>query len=87
MDDSNLGYEHHGFADASESAYAAVLYLWILNDVDQVQISILISKTKAAPVKDFQFPVGALCCSSVIATCPIRASFAESHDYTDSFVN
>ncbi|KMQ86040.1 hypothetical protein RF55_15095 [Lasius niger] len=41
----------HGFADASERAYAAVLYLQAEDDNGQVTTSLITAKSKVAPIK------------------------------------
>ena len=43
--------ELHGFSDASENAYAAVVYLRITDTFGRTQISLVSSKTKVAPIK------------------------------------
>ncbi|XP_029165881.1 uncharacterized protein LOC114936752, partial [Nylanderia fulva] len=53
---SNLAVEVHGFADASQSALAAVVYLRVLSDVDDAQIKLICSKTKVAPLKRMTIP-------------------------------
>ena len=41
--------ELHGFSDASESAYAGVVYLRMLDSKGRVHTSLVASKTKVAP--------------------------------------
>ncbi|XP_029167976.1 uncharacterized protein LOC114938272 [Nylanderia fulva] len=53
---SNLAVEVHGFADASQSALAAVVYLRVLSDIDDAQIKLICSKTKVAPLKRMTIP-------------------------------
>ena len=43
--------EIHGFSDASERAYAAVVFLRMVSSEGEVYTSILTSKTKVAPIK------------------------------------
>lgn len=52
----NLGVEVHGFADASNCAYAAVVYLRVLHSLDSFQVSLLAAKTKVAPLKTVSIP-------------------------------
>ena len=40
----------HGFSDTSENAYAAVVYLRMTDTSGKVQISLVTSKTKVAPI-------------------------------------
>ena len=53
--------EIHGFADASERAYAAVVYLRMVDTEGEVHTSIVISKTKVAPIKRITIPRLELC--------------------------
>ena len=51
----------HGFCDASELAYAAEVYLCFTTSSDKVQISLVTSKTKVAPIKRLTIPRLELC--------------------------
>ena len=44
-------FELHGFSDASEHAYAAVVYLRTIDQLGNIQVSLVTSKTKVAPIK------------------------------------
>ena len=46
----------HGFSDASEHAYAAVLYLSSTYFDGQVEVNLLCSKTRVAPTKKQTIP-------------------------------
>lgn len=48
--------ELHGFADASESAYCAVIYYRIKQPNNSVRCGILASRTKVAPIKTISIP-------------------------------
>lgn len=63
----NASCEIHGFADASNRAYAAVVYLRVLHSLDRVQISLLAAKTKVAPLKTVSIPRLELC--AVVLLC------------------
>lgn len=43
--------ELHGFCDASERAYAAAVYLRMTDSDGSVQVALVLSKTKVAPIK------------------------------------
>ena len=49
-------YELHGFSDACERAYAAVVYLKILYEGGSVEVSFVASKTRVAPIKKQSIP-------------------------------
>ena len=46
----------HGFTDASERAYSAVLYLRIECTDGNIQVSLVSSKTKVAPIEKLTLP-------------------------------
>ncbi|XP_049869877.1 uncharacterized protein LOC126369487 [Pectinophora gossypiella] len=46
----------HGFSDASERAYAACIYLRVQNEEGEVDISLLLAKTRVAPTKRISIP-------------------------------
>ncbi|XP_055906553.1 uncharacterized protein LOC129941828 [Eupeodes corollae] len=48
---SCLSVEIHGFADASHAALGSVIYLRVSRAIDDIQITILASKTKVAPIQ------------------------------------
>ncbi|XP_071577042.1 uncharacterized protein [Temnothorax nylanderi] len=51
-----LTAEIHGFADASASAYGAVVYLKVTHLDGTVEITLLLSKSKVAPLKPMSIP-------------------------------
>ena len=59
--------EIHGFSDASELAYAAVVYLRISDASDHTQISLVMSKSKVAPIKRLTIPRLELCGAQLLA--------------------
>ena len=59
--------ELHGFSDASELAYAAVLYLIMTDSTGNIQVMLVTSKTKVAPIKQLVIPHSELCGSNILA--------------------
>lgn len=51
MSPQSLKCELHAFCDASRNAYAAIVYIRIQDENDKVHTSLLICKTKVAPLK------------------------------------
>ena len=46
----------HGFSDASEKGYSAVVYIRILYSDSTVSITLMAAKTKVAPIKRETIP-------------------------------
>ncbi|XP_011699154.1 PREDICTED: uncharacterized protein LOC105456646 [Wasmannia auropunctata] len=66
--------ELHGFADASERAYAAVLFLRVETDEGEIQVSLLQAKTRMAPLQQVSLPRLELCAASLLARVAERAA-------------
>jgi len=56
LSNTNCAVEIHGFADASQNALAAVIYVRVLNDLDDFHVSLICAKTKVAPLKRITIP-------------------------------
>ena len=57
----------HGFSDASESAYAGVVYLRMVDTEGRVHVPLVMSKTKVAPFKRLTIPRLELCGAHLLA--------------------
>ena len=57
----------HGFSDASERAYSGVVYIRMVDSNDVVHTSIVMSKTRVAPIKRQTIPCLELCGALVLA--------------------
>lgn len=60
-----ISKELHGFSDASEEAYVAVMYLKMIDSENNVHVTLVTAKTKVAPIKRL---TRALWCSIAIET-------------------
>ncbi|XP_025270370.1 uncharacterized protein LOC112639710 [Camponotus floridanus] len=84
--------EIHGFADASEKAFAAVVYLLTRDKNNQVQVSLLSAKTKVAPLKQVSLPRLELCAATLLTRLVAHIRLAldalatPTHLWTDSTV-
>ena len=82
----------HGFSDASDDAYAAVVYLHVQHPVGTADASIVMSKTRVAPLKGLTIRrlelCGALLMSQVVAHVQqvLTLPRCEVHAWTDSTV-
>ncbi|XP_026741350.1 uncharacterized protein LOC113503524 [Trichoplusia ni] len=66
-EDKNTITELHGFSDASKMAYAAVVYLRVVDKEGNVHISLVTAKTKVAPIKQVSIPRLELCGAVLLA--------------------
>lgn len=82
----------HGFADASMTSYAAVIYLRVVNEDDVVHVVMVASRTKVAPVKQLSIPRLELCAATLLAelvkdiTAALDIQMNNVYAYTDSMV-
>ncbi|XP_029158966.1 uncharacterized protein LOC114931163 [Nylanderia fulva] len=82
----------HGFVDASERAYAAVIYLRSLDDHGRVSTSLIASKTKVAPIKQVSLPRLELCAATLLTRLAshfgalLSVPVKDVHLWTDSKV-
>ena len=59
--------EIHGYADASESAFGAVLYSRITDSEGRIHVHLIASKTKLSPIKQISIPRLELCAAHLLA--------------------
>ena len=57
----------HGFSDASQAAYGAVVYARYLHKDATVSITLITAKTRVAPVKGLSIPRLELCGAKLLA--------------------
>lgn len=66
--DADIGsIQLHGLCDASEDAYAGVVYIRTQDKCGNVHISLVVSKTKVAPIKQLMIPRLDLCGAQLLA--------------------
>ena len=56
-----------GFCDASENAFASVVYLYMTDSKGKVHVSLVLAKTKVAPIKQLTIPCLELCGAHLLA--------------------
>ncbi len=84
--------EDHRFCDASEDAYAAVVYFRLTDSKGRVHISLVIAKTRVAPIKRLMIPRLELCGAQLLAHLLLHVkdlfnlSFSDIHAWTDSTI-
>ena len=82
----------HGFSNASEEAYAAVVYLRMIDMEGNVHTSLVTSKTKVSPIKKLTIPCLELCGALLLSRLlnHVRGVFEMSvshvHAWTDSTI-
>ena len=58
----------HGFSDASQSGYACVIYLCVVYADTTVNVVLVNSRTKVAPLKSYHTQVGVVWCALLAKT-------------------
>ena len=62
-----ISLQLHGFSDASEDAYAAIVYLRSIDNCGCINLSIVIAKSRVAPIKKLTIPRLELCGAQLLA--------------------
>jgi hypothetical protein len=82
----------HGFADASEAAYGACLYIRSVDVLGNITSKLLCSKSRVAPLKRLSLPRLELCAAMLLADMyqaslkALKLSFNKTKFWTDSMV-
>lgn len=58
--------ELHGFCDASKDAYAAVVYIRVIDNNEIIHVNLVTSKTKVSPIKVVSIPRLELCGATLL---------------------
>lgn len=64
---NHVNIQLHGFADSSQKAYSAALYLHMQNTSNEIVIKLISSKTKVAPIETVTIPRLELCACLLFA--------------------
>ncbi|XP_065365681.1 uncharacterized protein LOC135958718 [Calliphora vicina] len=78
----NSFVELHVFSDASEKAYAGVIYIRVRNSSGEIYSNMLTSKTKVAPIKSISLPRLELC-GAVLASELLKTVLREIYIQID----
>ena len=84
--------ELHGFSDASEEAYAGVVYIRVQDSSGNVHSSLVLAKTKVAPIKRLTIPRLELCGAKLLsqllqhAQRALNISIHNTFAWTDSTI-
>lgn len=84
--------ELHGFSDASNAAFAAVVYLRVVDAEGMIHVSLVTGKTRVAPIKQVSIPRLELCGAVLLGKLLVEVSDvlgvskSNIHAWTDSEV-
>lgn len=86
----NDSIQMHGFADASQDAFAAVVYLRVETSTGEIIVKLISAKTKVAPIKQVSLPRLELCATVLLTNLmnlienETQLSISEKYAWTDS---
>lgn len=89
---TNKKVELHGFSDASKSAYAAAVYIRVIDASDKITVNLVSAKTKVAPIKQVSIPRLELCGAVLLTRLlgeiseHLNIDKTDIHAWTDSTV-
>lgn len=92
LQSTNSKLELHGFSDASNAAYAAVVYTRVLDKDGQTYVNLFTSKTKVAPIKQISIPRLELCGATLLTkllkevATMLHVEPSNIHAWTDSTI-
>ncbi|XP_071042909.1 uncharacterized protein [Parasteatoda tepidariorum] len=84
--------EIHGFADASQQCYGAAVYCKSKNSMNETLISLITSKSRAAPIKSLTIPRLELCAAVLLlklvkrVVAALKLETVEIYLWTDSMI-
>jgi hypothetical protein len=87
-----VSFQIHGFSDASESAYAGVVYFRMTDREGAVHTSLIASKTKVAPIKRLTIPRLELCGAHLLTKLlehvrkTLKVPIEQIYGWTDSTI-
>ncbi|GBL99651.1 hypothetical protein AVEN_68896-1 [Araneus ventricosus] len=92
LSEQSISVELHGFADASELAYGAVIYVKSINSYGGSEVKLLISKSRVAPLKFVTIPRLELCAAVLLSKLmrrvlrALKLEVSKTYFWTDSTI-
>ncbi|GBM18026.1 hypothetical protein AVEN_238413-1 [Araneus ventricosus] len=92
LSEQSISVELHGFADASELAYGAVIYVKSINSYGGSEVKLLISKSRIAPLKFVTIPRLELCAAVLLSKLmkrvlrALKLEVSKTYFWTDSTI-
>ncbi|GBN45080.1 hypothetical protein AVEN_41565-1 [Araneus ventricosus] len=90
--EQSISVELHGFADASELAYGAVIYVKSINSYGGSEVKLIISKSRVAPLKFVTIPRLELCAAVLLSKLmrrvlrALKLEVSKAYFWTDSTI-